>query len=83
MWIPASTAGSPSVTDGRHTSYALTGMTCVGCANAVTKHLAGRRGSDRRPGRRASGTVTISSSASLDTADVRAAVEHAGHQLVG
>jgi copper chaperone CopZ len=61
----------------------MAGMTCGGCAKAVTKHLAAVAGVTDVQVDVANGTVTISSGAPLDTADVRATVEQAGYQLVG
>jgi copper chaperone CopZ len=76
---PATTSGS----EGVHTTYTVAGMTCGGCAKAVTRYLTAVPGVTDVQVDVANGTVTISSGAPLDTAGVRAAVEQAGYQLVG
>jgi copper chaperone CopZ len=62
--------------------YTVAGMTCGGCASTVKKHLSGVAGVTGVQIDVASGTVTVTSGSSIDTSDVRAAVEQAGYQLV-
>jgi copper chaperone len=63
--------------------FAVTGMTCGHCENAVRAEIS------RIPGVRdvsvelGTGAVTVGSDAELDPAAVRAAVEEAGYQLAG
>ncbi|WP_326564206.1 heavy metal-associated domain-containing protein [Micromonospora peucetia] len=74
-----STATAP---DGIRTTYAVSGMTCGGCAKSVSSHvsaLAGVTGVEVDVTR---GVVTVISDAAPETADVRSAVEQAGYQLV-
>nr|WP_275670862.1 heavy metal-associated domain-containing protein [Micromonospora globbae] len=60
----------------------MSGMTCTGCANNVSKQIQTVEGVTGVEIDVASGTVAVSSAAPLETADVRAAVEKAGYQLV-
>ncbi|WTF89090.1 heavy-metal-associated domain-containing protein [Micromonospora globbae] len=60
----------------------MSGMTCTGCANNVSKQIRTVEGVTGVEIDVASGTVAVSSAAPLETADVRAAVEKAGYQLV-
>jgi copper chaperone CopZ len=67
------------------TAYAVTGMTCGHCVVAVTDEVNALPGVEGvtvelRPG--ATSTVSVASSAPLDAADVRAAIDEAGYQLV-
>ncbi|WP_228003150.1 heavy-metal-associated domain-containing protein [Nocardia australiensis] len=62
--------------------YRVTGMTCGHCAQHVTSEvqkLPGVTGVDVDVER---GRVTVRSDAGLPTADVRAAVENAGYDMV-
>ncbi|MEV4199777.1 heavy-metal-associated domain-containing protein [Micromonospora globbae] len=60
----------------------MSGMTCTGCANNVSKQIRTVEGVTGVEIDVASGTVAVSSAAPLEIADVRAAVEKAGYQLV-
>ena len=68
-------------TESVNTTYTVIGLTCGGCAQAVTTHVASVKGVTGVQVDLTSGTVAVSSDAPLDTADVRAAVEQAGYQL--
>ena len=66
------------------TTVTVTGMTCGHCVRAVTEELSGLTGVtdvavDLNTG--ADSPVTITSTASLDPAAVRAAVEEAGYAV--
>ena len=68
-----------------HTSYLVTGMTCGHCVSAVSAEISGLDGVtevtvDLVPG--AVSTVHVRSDAALADADVAAAVEEAGYDLV-
>ena len=68
------------------TTYAVTGMSCEHCVNAVTSELSGLGGVsavtvDLVPGGRSS--VTIASAAPLSPATVSAALDEAGGYRVG
>ena len=67
---------------GRRASrISVAGMTCGGCASRVSKHLGMVAGvSDVSDV--ASGAVSVTSAAALDTDTVAAAVTSAGYQLV-
>jgi len=62
-------------------TYAITGMTCGHCAQAVTEELSQLPGVEAVRVDLASGQAEVSSAAPLDGAAVRAAVEEAGYQL--
>ena len=77
-----STPTAVEAVDGVRTTYTVSGMTCTGCANNVSKQIRTVEGVTGVEIDVASGTVAVSSAAPLETADVRAAVEKAGYQLV-
>ncbi len=64
-------------------TYTVTGMTCGHCAQAVTGELTTLPGVDDVQVDVASGVVTVTSAAPLDTEQVRAAVDEAGYELTG
>ena len=64
-------------------TYTVTGMTCGHCAQAVTGELTNLPGVDDVQVDVASGVVTVTSAAPLDTEQVRAAVDEAGYELTG
>lgn len=64
-------------------TYAVQGMTCGHCVNAVTEEvgkIAGVTEVGVDPG---SGRVTVSSDQPVESTTVGAAVEEAGYELVG
>ncbi|HET9442348.1 MAG TPA: heavy-metal-associated domain-containing protein [Acidimicrobiales bacterium] len=63
-------------------TYTVTGMTCGHCVNAVTQEVSGLPGVTGVDVDLKSGSVTVTSEAPLDQAQVQAAVEEAGYQLV-
>ncbi len=63
------------------TTYTVTGMTCEHCVQAVTGELRALPGVESVDVDLGSGAVTVSSTAPLDDADVRAAVDEAGYEL--
>lgn len=63
--------------------YEVAGMTCGGCAARVSKQLAEIDGVSDVSVDVATGKVTVSSAAPLETDTVRASVALAGYQLVG
>jgi copper chaperone len=68
------------------TTYAVTGMNCEHCVNAVTSELTGLGGVsavtvDLMPG--GSSRVTVASAAPLAEAAVSAALDDAGGYLIG
>jgi copper ion binding protein len=65
------------------TTYQVQGMTCGHCVNAVTTEVSAVPGVDDVQVDLASGQVTVTSAAPLDTEAVRAAVDEAGYELVG
>jgi copper chaperone CopZ len=75
------TSGAPA-TDGTSTTFTVAGMTCGGCANTVARHVSGIAGVTGVQVDVASGAVTVTSHTPLQDADVSAAVEQAGYQLV-
>ncbi|MFE9695129.1 heavy-metal-associated domain-containing protein [Micromonospora sp. NPDC005806] len=67
---------------GARSTYQVSGMTCGGCAKKVTGHVSEITGVTDVRADVAAGTITVASENPLDTADVRAAVQRAGYQLV-
>jgi copper chaperone len=65
------------------TSYTVSGMTCGHCVASVTEEVSAIEGVTGVQVDLATGEVTVSSAAPLAEADVRAAVDEAGYQLVG
>jgi copper ion binding protein len=60
----------------------VTGMTCGHCVASVTEEVQAIRGVENVDVVLDTGAVTITSSEPIDGADVKAAVEEAGYQLV-
>ncbi len=65
------------------TTYTVVGMTCGCCANSVTEAVTKVGGVTDVSVDVASGTVTVRSTAAVDDAAVRAAVEDAGYAVAG
>ena len=65
------------------TTYIVSGMTCGHCVASVTEEVSTLDGVTGVEVDLASGKVTVTSAALLAEADVRAAVDEAGYQLVG
>ena len=65
------------------TTYTVTGMTCSHCVASVTEEISEIDGVTDVAVDLPTGAVTVTSSETLDEADVRAAVEEAGYQLAG
>lgn len=65
------------------TTYTVEGMTCGHCASAVTEELTRIAGVERVDVDVASGSVVVTSERPVDRAEVAAAVDEAGYQLVG
>ena len=65
------------------TTYTVTGMTCSHCVASVTEEISEIDGVTAVAVDLPTGAVTVTSSETLDEADVRAAVEEAGYQLAG
>ncbi len=63
-------------------TYTVTGMTCGHCVASVTEEVGELDGVTSVDVDLASGRVTVTSVAPLSAADVRAAVDEAGYQLV-
>ncbi len=63
------------------TDYTVTGMTCAHCVSSVTEEIQELPGVENVAVVLETGTLTVTSSQSLDDAAVRAAVEEAGYQL--
>jgi copper chaperone CopZ len=68
---------------GLRSTYTVSGMTCGGCAKAVTRHVSAVAGVTGVEVDVASGTVAVTSNTPVEAGDIRAAVEEAGYQLVG
>ncbi len=64
-------------------TYAVAGMTCGHCVNAVSTEIAKLPGVTNVDVDLDSGAVTVTSEAPLDQADVVASVEEAGYEIVG
>ncbi|MCC9306308.1 cation transporter [Kitasatospora sp. RB6PN24] len=65
------------------TTYTVTGMSCGHCEKSVTEELSALTGVLTVAADAKAGTVTVSSEQPLDEADVRAAIDEAGYELVG
>ena len=63
------------------TSYAVAGMSCQHCVDAVTAEVGRIAGVEQVQVDLPGGAVTVISSVELDEADVRAAVDEAGYEL--
>ncbi|MGH9137784.1 MAG: heavy-metal-associated domain-containing protein [Acidimicrobiales bacterium] len=63
-------------------TYAVRGMTCSHCVNAVSTEIAKLPGINDVGVELDSGTVTVNSEQPLDPDAVRAAVDQAGYELV-
>lgn len=63
------------------TTYSVTGMTCGHCARAVTDEVSAIPAVEKVDVDVDSGRVAVTSTAELDDAAVRAAVEDAGYTL--
>lgn len=79
---PTTADAAPPAT-GTRTTYTVAGMTCGGCAASVSRKLRAVAGVAGVEVDVASGAVTVTSDTTLETADVRSAVEQAGYRLVG
>ena len=66
----------------RHT-YTVTGMTCEHCVRSVTEEITAIDGVTAVAVDLPTGSVAVTSDHHLAEADVRAAVEEAGYELVG
>ncbi len=64
-------------------SYTVSGMTCGHCVASVTEEVSAIAGVTGVQVDLATGKVTVNSTAPLAEADVRAAIDEAGYQLVG
>ncbi len=62
-------------------TYTVTGMTCGHCAASVTEEISELAGVDSVDVVVETGAVTVTSTAPLDPAAVRAAVEEAGYAM--
>jgi copper chaperone CopZ len=66
----------------RHT-YTVSGMTCTHCVMSVTEEITAMDGVTDVAVDLSTGAVAVTSDRPLDQAQVRAAVEEAGYELVG
>jgi copper chaperone len=64
-------------------TYAVKGMTCGHCVNAVTAEISKLEGVAAVDVELVTGAVTVTSSAPLAPMDVNAAVDEAGYELTG
>jgi copper chaperone CopZ len=64
------------------TTYAIKGMTCGHCVNAVSSEIGQLPGVQDVRVDLAAGTATVTSEQPLDIQSVRGAVDEAGYQLV-
>ena len=62
-------------------TWTVTGMTCAHCVASVTEEVTEVPGVEEVSVDLATGTLTVTSTAPLDDADVRAAVEESGYAL--
>jgi copper ion binding protein len=64
-------------------SYTVQGMTCGHCVSSVTEEVGEVAGVRQVDVDLATGRLTVVSDVEVPAADIRAAVEEAGYQLVG
>ncbi|TCP54860.1 copper chaperone CopZ [Tamaricihabitans halophyticus] len=64
-------------------TYSVSGMACGHCADSVTEEIERVTGVTAVSVDVEAGTVTVTSEAELDIADIHAAVEEAGYELAG
>lgn len=64
------------------TEYAVEGMTCGHCVSAVSEEIGRLNGVTDVQVELATGVVTVTSTAPLDRAAVRDAVDEAGYELI-
>ena len=64
------------------TTYKVEGMSCEHCVRAVSAEVGGLDGVSAVDVDLATGEVTVTSKSPLDEAQVRAAVDEAGYELV-
>jgi len=64
-------------------TYTVSGMTCGHCVASVTEEISEIDGVTDVAVDLPTGAVTVTSTAPVDAADVRNAVEEAGYQLAG
>lgn len=76
-------AQSSVAVDGVRTVYAVSGMTCGHCKDAITKAVGAVDGVSRVEVDLASGQVTVVSAADLDDRVIAAAVDDAGYEVTG
>ena len=62
-------------------TYAVSGMSCQHCVDAVTAEVGRIAGVEQVTIDLAAGAVTVESTGPLDVAEVRAAVDEAGYDL--
>jgi copper chaperone CopZ len=77
-----SAPAAADTTAGARSTYQVSGMTCGGCAKKVTGHVSEIAGVTDVQADVAAGTITVLSQNPLGAADVHAAVQRAGYQLV-
>jgi copper ion binding protein len=63
-------------------TYTVQGMTCGHCVNSVTEEVGAVAGVRQVDVDLPTGRLTVSSDVDVPEADIRAAVEEAGYQLV-
>jgi copper chaperone len=63
------------------TEYAVAGMTCSHCEQAVATEIERIPGVTKASSDAAAGTVTVEATRDLDRAEVAAAVDEAGYEL--
>ncbi len=64
-------------------TYTVSGMTCAHCVMSVTEEITAIDGVNAVAVDLPTGAVAVTSERPLDAAQVRAAVEEAGYELVG
>ncbi|MGY1711583.1 cation transporter [Geodermatophilus sp. SYSU D00758] len=74
-------SGTPRTFIGA-TTFAVTGMSCEHCHEAVTTAIAGVAGVETVTVDLASGTVTVTAARPVDRADIAAAIEAAGYRVL-
>ncbi|MDX6764496.1 cation transporter [Streptomyces sp. F8] len=74
---------SPVALDGVRTVYAVAGMTCGHCKDAITKAVGAVAGVGRVEVDLAAGRIAVVAAAGLDDRLIAAAVDDAGYEFTG
>jgi copper chaperone CopZ len=81
--MAANTQHAPAGADATTVVYTVAGMSCGHCEKAVGEEISALRGVTSVAADAKAGRVSVTATAPLDDAAVRAAVDEAGYELTG